>query len=77
MATYKIRVHDGALRLQVNDCVEERLVPIDKDRFVPSTRHSMDARKFKFTRGKPGDIDGLEIDCYRARGVRLERSASE
>ena len=73
LATYRFRVTDAALRLQVNNQSWEELTPTLTDQFVPRTHHALDSRIFKFSRDEEGDVNELEIDDGRALDVRLER----
>ncbi len=77
LATYRFRVVDESLRLQINNHASEELTPTLTDKFVPRIRHALDSRIFKFDRGEDGSVNELEIDNGRALGLRLQRNAQK
>lgn len=74
LATYRIRLKDGALRMQINNRAWEELTPTLKDQFVPRVHHSLDQRIFKFGRGDGDRVNWIDIDDGRANGIRLKRT---
>lgn len=77
MAAYQFRLADGVLQLRINNLAWEPLDPTLADQFVPRIRHAMDMRIFRFRRDEEGDVSGVEVDCGRALGVRLQRVAEK
>jgi CubicO group peptidase (beta-lactamase class C family) len=73
LATYRFRVHQGVLQMQINNRSWEELTATLPDQFVPRVRHALDDRILKFARDKNHSPNRLEIDDGRALGVRLQR----
>jgi len=73
LATYRFRVEEEALQMQISNHSWEKLTPTLRDQFVPRVHHALDSRILKFGRNEKKTVDRLEIDDGRVLGVRLDR----
>jgi hypothetical protein len=67
--TYRFRVRESKLWLQVNSRAWEPLEPTVRDDFIPLTRRTYDNRRFHFRRNSDGRIVSVEVSLWRVADV--------